>query len=350
MTTNTNTISRRDAMKGAGAAAGVLAGVPQLTRIVSATDSGDPELTLFGTIPSDGQIDVTVEEYDTEGSESPLNTETVTVTDTGSAHPLENIDGAGSYYYVHDGTLTRESDSPELETLRLEIPADPEDFDNVDYTDVLEWEHKAESTTIEYDEWYLRNYQPQLNMALEERDRMNGMYAYVARSEEENTDVLCYWVYLDRESEADEKIRTGSDLGDHQPIYVFVNDAGKVEKIVYSAFHWYTATITPGPDVLWQDRKDDPAHAAFEMTPHGHFMFNATEPGDFYELKPWPEVRDVWKNNTFYSRSKPNTIENPWEIGAHDHWWAESFDTLYDRLYVKLGQWFGWYGADEADL
>lgn len=343
------TLSRRDALKGVGATALVAgASLPVMTRTVLATSSGDPELTVNGTIPSGVTIDGTVDEYDTTDSESPINTQTETVDSGGDPVSFSSIDGSNDYEYdiTLDATGDGES-TPELELpLRFDIPRDPDDFEFVSYT-TEDWDAKPEDVEITWDEYYLRQYQPKVRLPQQSRSGVKGMYGYVAEDENEDTDVLCYWLHLDRFDSLPGG-DLGSDLGDHEPIYVFVDrESGEVDRIVYSAFHWEAGEVEPDEDDLETSRTNFPTHATFEVTETWHhYRFNPERDGEFVELKAWPEVRDTWVANNFGASA--TATQNPWEMLETDTWREESWVSLAG-VYIRFGQWFGWYGGDEID-
>lgn len=349
----TTEITRRDALKQVGAVS-VVGGVsvPVFAGGVSATESGEAELTLNGTIPDTTQIDTSIDEYDTESSDTPIATQTKTHSTGGETLQYANLDAQPDYYYEFTLDWSGDgSETPELDSLVFEVPLD---FVNVDYTDQLEWEAKEENTIIEFDEQYLYEYQPKLRMSPEVRESQKGLYGYVARSADRDTDVLCYWSQLTHQDGLP-GARADSHLGDHEPIYVFVNsESGDVEEIVYSAYHWFTGTAeigdTPSAS-LATIRADKPTHATMTVVdPWHHYRFTPGEAAAFVELKSWPEVRETWIRNGFYDPADVATIEDPWSIRDSDGWWKKnSVDGRLAGVWARIGDILGWYGADKAD-
>lgn len=344
--------TRRETLKQIGfvsAASGVT--IPVFAGAVSATESGNAELTLTGSIPDGTQVDATIEEYDTESSSTPITTQSKTITSAGSTTAYGDLDAQDDYYYLFDLTLGSGGNStPELDALLFEIPPD---FTNTDYTEKLEWRAKAEGTTIEFDERYLWKYQPMLRMEPSTREHHKGMYGYVARNEDRETDALCFWSQLTHQDGLP-MADSDSHLGDHEPIYVFVNsDDGSVEEVVYSTFHWYSGSksITDPSEQLQTSRASDPTHAVLSVSEKWHnYSFKPDADGALVELKSWPEVRDTWVRNEFYSPANINVIEDPWQIRDNDGWWEEdSLNAQIAGVYARIGDIIGWYGADEAD-
>ncbi|ADB63908.1 hypothetical protein Htur_5020 (plasmid) [Haloterrigena turkmenica DSM 5511] len=343
-----HTLTRRDAMAGTAAAAIGAAGALSITQRVAATNSGEAELTINGTIPDGTSIDATANEYDTSDSSTPINSQTVTATSSGTL-VYDGLEGMGDYYY--EITLSVSGDgsaTPELETpLVFEVPPN---FAYTNYTLSQEWSEKPDGVQIIWDEQRLWKYQPLLQMDAETRDRFDGLYGYVATSEDEDTDVLCYWSKTERvKSLPGGNDTLGSSIGDHDPIYVFVNsDTGELERIVYSGYNLEAAEIQPGTDDLVTQRADSPTHATFTVV-NGwhHYRHTPEKTGFFTALKSWPAVRDTWSNNGF----GPDTtaVQNPWELTTKNDWRANSGLFSLTDIWISLGKTFGWYGADETD-
>lgn len=348
----TQTQTRRETLKQIGlvtVASG--AAIPAFGGVVSATDSGDAELTLTGTIPDTTQIDATVEEYDTQSASSAISTQTETVTSGGSTTVFGSLDAQADYYYVFDLQLIGNgSETPELDALFFEVPLD---FADVDYTDELDWQAKADATTIEFDEQYLYEYQPLLRMEPSTREEHKGMYGYVARSDDHETDALCFWTQLTHQDGLP-GVSSDTHLGDHEPIYVFVNsETGVVDEIVYSAYHWFTGSqsITNPSEELQTARAGEPTHPVLSVSEQWHnYSYETDVDGAFVELKSWPEVRDTWLRNEFYAPADVDVIEDPWQIRDSDGWWQPgTVDSWVAGAYSRVGSLLGLYGADEAD-
>lgn len=350
-----HTLTRRDALVGTAAATvGAIGGLSVAQR-VAATDSGEAELTINGTIPDGTSIDATIDEFDTEGSSSPINSQTLTATSSGT-QIFDGLDGSGDYYYETTLSVTGDgSSTPELETpLLFEVPPppppEPDDFEFVNHTTSSEWSEKPDDAEIVWDEWRLRKYQPKLQMDSETRKRFDGLYGYVATSESEDTDVLCYWSKVKRVGSlpiGNDKL--GSAIGDHDPIYVFVDpETDEIERIVYSGYNLDAAEVRPNEEDLEQGRVDASTHATFTVASGWHhYRYAPDKTGHFTELKSWPAVRDTWQSNNF----GPDTaaVENPWQLATASDWRANDGWFSLTDIWLNLGQRLGWYGADEID-
>ncbi len=346
----TTTATRREALKQT-AVVGAVAGssLPVMTRMVAATASGDPELTIRGTIPDGTDIGAMVSEYDTDSS-TPLTTQTETITTSGSPTPFGEIAGQTDYDYGFEFTLNGGSATPEVTGLLFEIP---KNLESSDYTAQLDWRAKPESVAISFDEGYLKRHQPMLMMAPTTREQNKGIYGYVAKSPDRDTDALCYWSQLTHQNGLP-FVNSDSHLGDHEPIYVFVNsDDGSVEEIVYSAYHWFAGSeeITTPATQLASSRANEPTHPVLSVSEQWHnYSYDADASGAFTTLKSWPEVRSSWVNNGFFNPANVAAIENPWKMRDLSGWWEQgSIDGMVAGVYAEIGSTLGWYGAEQAD-
>ncbi len=341
-----HTLTRREALVATGVAVGGLS----VTKRVAATGSGEPELTLNGTIPDGTSIDATIDEYDTEDSSTPINSQTVTA-DSSGALVFDGLEGQADYHY--EGTLEWSGDgdsTPELETpLVFEIPPN---WELVNYTTAQDWSSKPDSVEITFDEQRLRKYQPKLKMSDATGKRFDGLYGYVATSPDQDTDVLCYWSKVKRVAEIDwiDDTKLGSGLGDHDPIYVFVDsETGDIQRIVYSTYHLGAAEARPSEDELeTSEYSDEPTHPTFTVADRWHhFNYTPDATGHLTELKSWPEVRSTWANNNFGPDAA--AVQDPWQLTSTNDWRANDGWFSTTDLWLSLGQTLGWFGADEAD-
>lgn len=342
--------TRRDTLRQIGFVAGAAgASIPVFGSVSAATSAAT--LTLEGTIPDATDVSATVEEYDTETSDSPILTETNTITDAGTAVEYGDLDAQADYYYLFDLQFNSDgSDTPDVDALVFEVP---QNFENTDYTTTLDWRAKPDSVSIAFDEQYLHEHQPMLRMSARAREEHKGLYGYVATSSEQDTDALCYWNQFTHQDGLP-SVRADTHLGDHEPIYVFVNSkTGEVEEVVYSDYHWFTGSesINSPSDQLATARTQDPTHPVLSVSAKWHnYQYAAGETGAFVELRSWPAVRDTWVQNGFYESADVSAIENPWEIRDLDSWWQrDSFDHRVAGVWARVGRTLGWFGAESDE-
>lgn len=346
------TLTRREALLSIGVAGAATVGGLSAIQRVAATGSGEAELTINGTIPSGTSIDATVEEYDTESSSTAINTQTISTSSIGT-EVYDGLEGNGDYYYEvelalnGDGSATPEIDTP----LTFEVPpSDPDDFAFTNYTNSKEWRAKPDDVEIHWDGYRLWKYQPLLKMDATTRKRFDGLYGYVATSDEKDTDVMCYW----SKTETVKSLPAGnqnlsSNVGDHDPIYVFVNnETGEVDRIVYSGYNLDAAEVQPSEDQLKQDRVGSPTHATFTVVSGWHhYRHTPDNIGHFVELKSWPEVRETWLNNNFSLDAA--AVENPWELQNQSDWRSDDGLVSLTGIWLGIGEKLGWYGAENTD-
>lgn len=318
-------------------AAGAI-GVQTSVRVVEATDSGEPEATTTAYIPQDTGVDMTVEAYSSDSDSDLVESQTVSLDDGENTYILDSL-GEHSYYDFKFHLGTSASESPSVGSVLLELPADAYVFK--DYTDG-DWLAKPPDAQIVFDEAKLRKYQPKLVMSRDTRRMHKGMYGYVAKSSERDTDVYCYWNQLTHQDGLP-FVGQDSHLGDHEPIFVYVNSStGELDRIIYSAGHWYAGEVLAENAVLTQSRASTETHASFAVDESHHHHSYTTEDGAFVSLNSWPAVRGAWQDNEFYEPVQPEAVENPWSMLDRPHWWEDgSRDAKIVEIYrkVNIGDW-----------
>lgn len=219
-----------------------------------------------------------------------------------------------------------------------------------------EWRDKRAGTLIEFDETLLRTYQPSLAMTMDTQEAFVGLYGYVVRNDPESDlepydyDVCCYWSQLSIQ-EGLWFLSEDSHLGDHEPIYVFIDpETEEVDRVVYSAYHHYPAEVSPDSAKFRQERHPDHStHVVLRVDERWHNYHR--DPGrdgtlDYPDIDNWLDVRDHWADNGFYEHTSDEAIEDPATMLNRQAWWDE--DTL-DYKFAPLAHRFGLFGAGEAD-
>lgn len=209
---------------------------------------------------------------------------------------------------------------------------------------------KPSHVTLEFDQSALEDYQPLLVTEQNFRSRFKGMYGYVARSDEYAYDVHCYITQLTHQDGLP-GIGADSHLGDHEPLYVYVNGDGEPELFVYSGYHWFASEIRAGDANLTQDRRSDESHGNFRVIEPWHNYSHSDDiEGTFFDLEDWPAVRDQWVDNGFYSSAAPEAFEDPITMLRRNGWWAEgTLDHRVAQIWAGLGRRVGFFGGDRAD-
>lgn len=204
-----------------------------------------------------------------------------------------------------------------------------------------------DSVTLSYDEERLRKYQPRMITSTENRPRITGLYGYIAEDSERDLTAYAYWLQLTHQSGLP-GVSQDSHLGDHEPVYVFVDADGVPTSVVYSGYHHYAAAKSLGEDDLVADRAADPTHVdALRITdPYHHYLFDPAATSGFVDLDDWLSVRDSWARNDFYAKTENAAVDDPFTMLTRDTWWA---DGTRDRQFALLWRFVGIGGASAAD-
>lgn len=222
------------------------------------------------------------------------------------------------------------------------------DEDSSDDGDVTSehWDASPEHVTIEYDEDWLQNYKPRLQLFhIPSERRPQYLAGWKATSPEHDTDVAVFFCYYSTQVGL---TIWDSHLHDREPIYVFVDSTtGEIEEVLYTGYHWFKAETNDPP--LDGDRP------VFHVVhPWNHYMEHPSPETaylDDVEVEPLTDRFDVWLRNGWNESLHPGAATNPWIMRSRESWWRQKDwkDTvalhLY-RLYLRLG----WQGGDETDL
>ncbi|SDL08797.1 hypothetical protein [Natronorubrum texcoconense] len=341
---------RREVLKATGAAiAFVVVGRSGIERATASDDDDAPTLTTDATTPGDTAIQARVYEYTDDDGGELVNSDSIEIDDGTNDYDLAGIEGSEDYYYDFEIELGSNDNevSPEFVEAILEIPLDPNDFEHRSQS-TDEWSEVPENAEIVYDEYRLRKYQPRISMDSDTRRGSDGMFAFVADSDDEDTFVCCYWLDLPKAETA--WVDFNSQLGSHKPIYVFVDEeTEEIEEIVYSGYQYLAADVQPDEDDLEQSRGDEPTHASFEVIdPWNHLSFKDDGRGSFPELHALEETRSTWTDHGWYDAADAIAVEDPWQMRNREMWWDDSW-TSFSARYVNIARRLGAAGGEHAD-
>jgi len=198
----------------------------------------------------------------------------------------------------------------------------------------------------------LENYQPRLVMASQQaREDMTGMYGWSADSENHDVTAHYYWVRSNTQRSA--LWYLGIDSGpeehylDHEPIIVFENPDGTVDKVVYSGGHHMAAEFDEWGRLIEDRVADRRTHPVLrQIRPHNHFMeASALEDGTyvqgFADFGSWLDQYETWFDNGRYSKTSDVAVMDPFAFYPADgrqHWWADGTQDawLARNVYVPL--------------
>lgn len=350
--------NRREFLKTAATAV-TIAGVSTqfVTRSVVATDSGEPELTVSATIPSNTSISITLTEAQNPDGSEQVATATLDLEDGVNTYQLSELEGDDTNYAKPSGSFSGDGEStPELDfdTIVLDVPTiiEPDEFSTTNYTEQIDWVAKRADTEILDGEYLLRKYQPLLVMNSEVRDRIGGLEGYVCRHPDEDLTVLCYWLRASHQ-QSPPLVASHTSLGDHRPIYVFVDESNSsIEKVVYSGWFWRAGEKSADELTTATIRGNDPTHPVLEVFgPWHHLRAGSSVTGTFLDLQVWPENRSSWMSHGVYDLAAPATIEDPWIMhSGRPSWWRRpSLDSSLADFWAQMGQLLNKYGIRDAD-
>lgn len=197
----------------------------------------------------------------------------------------------------------------------------------------------------------LENHQPRLVTANDRaRSDMVGMYGWSADSEDHDVTAHYYWVRANTQRSIFWYI--GIDAGpedhslDHEPIIVFSNPDGTVDKVVFSGGHHMTAEIDGEWGHVIEDRvADRRTHVVLEqIRPHNHFMeAPAGEDGGYVQgyadFGSWLDKRESWFEDGVYEKTSDVSVVDPFAFYPTDgrqHWWRSDTRDAWVARNIKV--------------
>lgn len=186
----------------------------------------------------------------------------------------------------------------------------------------LQDEHRPDYVDCSFNESQLEKYQPELQTSHLD-SQPSTMYASYCTSAESEYDIAMYWAYYPVQ---DGFSSEDSHRLDREPIYVFVNDSGGVEKISYSGYH-YIKAVDSEPSL-------NNTHAqAYVVSPHHHYVSQSSSGGEFVDMRSFESVQDDWYANSW--SANPEVTYNPYAIESHSSWWSED-----SKLDYRASEWY----------
>lgn len=175
------------------------------------------------------------------------------------------------------------------------------------------YESLPDHVTLEYDESALETYRPRLVTASLDI-RPSTLYAWVARSTEEETTMYCYWAwYVSQQGVA----AADSHVPDREPVYVEVDDStGDVVAVYYDQYHYLRTTARPPVLSLY-----DETHPQLHVIDPWHPYRPTETVGSVVSLDNMHSVYEGWIENG-WTVHQPAVV-NPWLMKSRTHWWPE---------------------------
>jgi hypothetical protein len=205
-----------------------------------------------------------------------------------------------------------------------------------------------ETHTVYYNESQLETYRPYLDTRTLDVQPL-ALHGMIVESTEHDTTVYVYWVeytHQDGVSEWD------SHYGDHEPVYVFVDERGNVEKTVYSGYHWMAARD-------YARNVENGTHPAYKVVnPWHHYVavpegsqevsVYSTTPGEV-PLKDLTTSMPAWMDNGLEPHVAEGVVYDPWTMESRESWWNRNVWETRGYWFARIYYTLGWHEADLVD-
>lgn len=178
----------------------------------------------------------------------------------------------------------------------------------------------GENVTLEYDQGMLDTYRPRLVIPTAAREKLIGIYGWVAKSADFETDVCCYWTkYTHQEGFLG---NLDSHDGDHEPLQVEVDSTtGDVTRVRASVYHLLKAEVQAASAPLYEE-----THPHLRVIEPWH-QYTAARPSDegaFLDVKDLTSVFPRWLDNGLESALHPGSTTVPWRMRDRGSWWRDT--------------------------
>lgn len=179
-------------------------------------------------------------------------------------------------------------------------------------------ERQPDHVTIEYEPSVLERYQPLLDISQQSREKLLGLYGWVARSPEHDTAVCVYWCSYSHQEAPWWAPETGH-FGDREPIQVeFDTDSGEVARVRASIFHWLKGEVDSSEAVL-----DGTNPTLRVIEPHHQYTAQPDASRcTAIDVDDLTGELDAWLDNGLEAALQPGACHNPWIMRDHEDFWA----------------------------
>ncbi|WP_455448168.1 hypothetical protein [Natrinema thermotolerans] len=215
---------------------------------------------------------------------------------------------------------------------------------------------KPNSVTLTYDEATLRRYRPMLDLQDVSYANRPTLRGWVATSPDEETMVCIYACeYAKQESSwYGFTFDLTSHSGDHEWIYVVVDDSGDIVETDYTAYHWLRGRESQ--PTIYED--SDGPHPVYRVDGnfHHYYPLGATE-GELLEVESLgdPETQTggvySWLDNGMEKDLRRGAVHNPWLMvgsSGYSDWWTRQGLGWKNQL-ITTAYAAGIAGAETAD-
>jgi hypothetical protein len=200
-----------------------------------------------------------------------------------------------------------------------------------------------EHVTLSFDEATIAEYQPQLVLQSVE-PRPLAFHALHAESSESSLNAVygfTQYPYQEGVSEHD------SHLGDHEPIIVWYDQStGDVERVDYSAYHWFRGSL-PADALAFADDGQQRPIMRVDPTYHHYYGYQGPIPGEQIQLRNLLDSIDSWLNNGLGESLALSQPYDPWEMLGRKSWWRHTTENRINAWIQSL--WFNLGFADARE-
>lgn len=194
-------------------------------------------------------------------------------------------------------------------------------------TAVHDTKGKPSHVTLSFDQSTLETYRPKLVTGHLDV-RPSKQWAWLATSPEEDDDAYCYWTYYVTQRGISSR---DSHFLDREPVYVFVDDAGDITEIVYSAYHWLAGKTAVPPTVTDSDGE----HPTLRVAKKWHHYLQTSDDGVFVELEDLDPQFDDWLANGWEDDLAIGAAQNPWIMRRRSSWWKDDGSGRLNKLLAQ---------------
>lgn len=178
-------------------------------------------------------------------------------------------------------------------------------------------DHLPGHVSMYYDERksLIEEYQPRLRTSNLDVTP-EAVYAAYFESTEYDTDCIAYWTWYPTQQGI---TPYDSHYGDAEPVLVFVDDSGAVDRVHYSGWHYLVARYSDPPIA-----DDSGAHPVLTVVnPHHHYVIRPDDPdtGEYPPLDSFIDIVQPWFDNDWPADA--DTVLHPWTTDYRASWWAE---------------------------
>lgn len=181
---------------------------------------------------------------------------------------------------------------------------------------------QPEYVDITYEPDTLDRYAPVFDIAPVDREKLRGLYGWVARApaDERDTFVCCYVMkYRLQEGWLGP---TDSHKGDHEPVQVEVDrTTGEVTRLRASVYHWLKGEVPAAAAPLAENGRT-PRLKIF--TPHHHYTAAAPDATtERFDVRDLTEIFDAILANGLEEDLQPGAFTNPWLMRDRADFWRD---------------------------